>query len=54
MGVKMAAPKQLHSLIERFERNIEANRSGAYNEAQVRREVITEIKKKVEADEKTK
>ena len=40
MGVKMAAPKQLHNLAERFERNIEAYRSGGYNEAQVRREFI--------------
>jgi hypothetical protein len=36
----MAAPAQLHDLVERFDRNIEAYRSGDYNETQVRREFI--------------
>lgn len=34
----MPAPSELIELVERFERNIEAYKSGQYNEAQVRRE----------------
>jgi len=34
------ALKQVSSLVERFERNIEAYRSPAYNETQLRREFI--------------
>ena len=33
----MPAPQIILELIERFERNIEAYKSGAYNETQVRR-----------------
>jgi len=36
----MTAPQIILELIERFERNIEAYKSGAYNETQVRREFI--------------
>lgn len=36
----MPAPQIILELIERFERNIEAYKSGAYNETQVRREFI--------------
>ncbi|MEA3493560.1 MAG: hypothetical protein U9R38_04140 [Candidatus Margulisiibacteriota bacterium] len=36
----MTAPKQILSLIDRFERNIEAYKSGRYNEAQIRNEFI--------------
>ena len=36
----MPAPSELIELVERFERNIEAYKSGQYNEAQVRREYI--------------
>ena len=34
------ALRQISSLVERFERNIEAYRSPAYNETQLRREFI--------------
>lgn len=34
----MSAPADVIELVERFERNIEAYRSGRYNETQVRRE----------------
>ena len=36
----MSAPKEIHELIERFDRNIDTYRSGRYNEAQVRQEFI--------------
>lgn len=36
----MAAPQLIHDLVERFERNYEAYKSGSYNETQVRREFI--------------
>ena len=36
----MPAPQLIISLIERFERNLDAYKSGAYNETQVRREFI--------------
>lgn len=36
----MLAPKEIHKLIERFDRNLDAYRSGKYNEAQVRQEFI--------------
>ena len=36
----MPAPQLILDLIERFERNKEAYKSGAYNETQVRREFI--------------
>ncbi len=36
----MAPPKALIELIERFDRNIDAYKSGSYNETQVRREFI--------------
>lgn len=34
------APQIIHDLVERFERNYEAYKSGCYNETQVRREFI--------------
>ncbi len=36
----MPAPKIILDLMERFERNIDAYKSGAYNETQVRHEFI--------------
>ena len=36
----MGAPAQILSLMERFDRNVEAYRRGLYNETQVRREFI--------------
>jgi predicted type IV restriction endonuclease len=36
----MSAPKEILDLVERFERNLEAYRSGQYNEAQVRQEFL--------------
>jgi predicted type IV restriction endonuclease len=39
-GTTMAAPKIILALIERFERNLKAYKSGSYNETQVRREFI--------------
>jgi len=36
----MPAPQIILELIERFERNMEAYKSGVYNETQVRREFI--------------
>lgn len=36
----MPAPKLITDLIERFERNLDAYKSGSYNETQVRREFI--------------
>ena len=36
----MTVPDGLIELIERFDRNLEAYRSGQYNETQVRREFI--------------
>lgn len=36
----MPAPQIVLDLIERFERNLDAYKSGAYNETQVRREFI--------------
>ena len=36
----MSAPEEIHKLIERFDRNLDAYRSGKYNEAQVRQEFI--------------
>jgi len=40
LGDAMPAPQIILDLIERFERNIEAYKSGSYNETQVRREFI--------------
>src|SRR6266540_5549866 len=39
-GEAVAVPQKLVELVERFDRNCEAYRSGLYNEAQVRREFI--------------
>ena len=36
----MAAPREIEELVERFERNVEAYKSGRYNETQLRREFI--------------
>ena len=36
----MSVPSQVIELVERFERNLEAYKSGQYNETQVRREFI--------------
>ncbi|MEE9200434.1 MAG: TaqI-like C-terminal specificity domain-containing protein [Candidatus Brocadiales bacterium] len=36
----MAAPRKLLSLVEKFERNVDAYKTGHYNEAQVRKEFI--------------
>ncbi|MBI2928590.1 MAG: Eco57I restriction-modification methylase domain-containing protein [Verrucomicrobia bacterium] len=36
----MSAPKEILDLVERFERNLEAYRSGQYNETQLRREFL--------------
>ncbi|MDO9514542.1 MAG: Eco57I restriction-modification methylase domain-containing protein, partial [Syntrophales bacterium] len=36
----MSPPKEIHELIERFDRNLDTYRSGRYNEAQVRQEFI--------------
>ncbi|MBN2515402.1 MAG: N-6 DNA methylase, partial [Deltaproteobacteria bacterium] len=36
----MAPPGQIYELVERFDRNLDAYRSGKYNEAQVRQEFI--------------
>lgn len=36
----MPAPKEVVKLIENFERNLDAYRSGKYNETQVRRDFI--------------
>lgn len=36
----MSIPSQVIELVERFERNLEAYKSGQYNETQVRREFI--------------
>ena len=36
----MTAPREIKTLVERFERNREAYRSSAYNETQLRREFI--------------
>src|SRR4030065_19942 len=36
----MTAPKEIVDLVERFERNLDAYRSGRYNETQLRREFI--------------
>ena len=36
----MSAPEEIHKLVERFDRNLDAYRSGKYNEAQVRQEFI--------------
>jgi len=36
----LTAPNSVHDLVDRFDRNIEAYRSGKYNETQVRREFI--------------
>jgi hypothetical protein len=32
----VSAPEEIHKLVERFDRNLDAYRSGKYNEAQVR------------------
>lgn len=37
---QITTPKEIFELVERFERNREAYRSGAYNEAQLRREFV--------------
>jgi type I restriction-modification system DNA methylase subunit len=39
-GITMPAPQIILDLMERFERNIDAYKSGSYNETQVRREFI--------------
>jgi hypothetical protein len=39
-GRVMTAPKEIKTLVERFERNREAYRSSAYNETQLRQEFI--------------
>jgi predicted type IV restriction endonuclease len=36
----VSAPEEIHKLVERFDRNLDAYRSGKYNEAQVRQEFI--------------
>ena len=36
----MSAPGEIHRLVERFDRNLDAYRSGAYKETQVRREFV--------------
>ena len=36
----MTAPKAIHQLVEHFEQNREALRSGKYNEAQLRQEFL--------------
>ena len=36
----MAPPKELLELVERFERNVESYRSGAYKETELRRELV--------------
>ena len=36
----MPAPKQILTLVETFDRNIDACKSGKYNETQLRREFI--------------
>jgi len=36
----VSAPEEIHKLVERFDRNLGAYRSGKYNEAQVRQEFI--------------
>jgi hypothetical protein len=36
----MPVPQTVSDLVERFERNYEAYKSGSYNETQVRREFI--------------
>ncbi|MCA9917255.1 MAG: Eco57I restriction-modification methylase domain-containing protein [Anaerolineales bacterium] len=41
----MSAPPQLTTLVERFERNLDAYRSGKYNETQVRRDFIDPLLK---------
>jgi len=38
--IVVAAPKEILELVERFERNRDAYRSGHYNETQVRREFL--------------
>jgi type I restriction-modification system DNA methylase subunit len=38
--MEMAPPEQIHELVDRFHRNLDAYRSGRYNEAQVRQEFI--------------
>lgn len=39
-GNKMPAPNEVLKLVENFERNLDAYRSGKYNETQVRRDFI--------------
>ena len=39
-GHKLAAPKEIADLVERFESNKESYKSGHYNETQVRREFV--------------
>ena len=39
-GQKMAAPKEIVELVERFRQNVEAYKSGSYNETQLRREFL--------------
>jgi hypothetical protein len=36
----LAAPKEIVDLVERFESNLESDKSGHYNETQVRREFV--------------
>jgi predicted type IV restriction endonuclease len=36
----VAAPKEILDLIERFQRNIDAYKTGQYNETQLRREFL--------------
>ena len=40
VGKKVAVPREILGLVERFERNREAYRSGRYNETQVRVDFI--------------
>ena len=39
----MPAPALIHELVERFDRNRDAYRSGQYNETQARREFIDPV-----------
>jgi hypothetical protein len=39
----MSAPADLHDLVERFDRNLDAYRSGDYNETQARGDFIDRV-----------
>lgn len=41
----MNTPQIIHDLVERFERNYEAYKSGSYNETQVRREFVDPLQR---------